>query len=78
MNHPVDAPPPQDNLPADVQQALAGHAEARQRFNALPPSHQREYLKWINEAKRESTRQRRVAGMIERLLATAPGQKGPR
>ena len=29
-------------------------------FQNLPPSHQKEYLKWINEAKKENTRQLRI------------------
>lgn len=33
----------------------------------LPPSHQREYLKWIEEAKRADTRARRIAQTITRL-----------
>ncbi|MCB1566811.1 MAG: YdeI/OmpD-associated family protein, partial [Xanthomonadales bacterium] len=31
------------------------------------PSHQREYVDWITEAKREETRQRRLAQAIEWL-----------
>jgi uncharacterized protein YdeI (YjbR/CyaY-like superfamily) len=35
----------------------------------LPQSHQREYLKWVLEAKKADTRTRRVTGMIERLAS---------
>jgi uncharacterized protein YdeI (YjbR/CyaY-like superfamily) len=53
-------------LSADVRQALdeAGLAE---RFYGLAPSHQTEYLRWINEAKRADTRRRRIEGMLSRL-----------
>jgi uncharacterized protein YdeI (YjbR/CyaY-like superfamily) len=53
----------------DVLKALAAHPAARARYDALPPSHKAEYLTWIDEAKRPSTRARRIAGMIERLIA---------
>lgn len=58
----------QASLPVDLQEALAANPTARQRFLALPPSHQREYLKWIDEAKRPETRARRIQGTIERLM----------
>ncbi|MDO4681705.1 MAG: YdeI/OmpD-associated family protein [Lautropia sp.] len=54
-------------LPADLEAALAAHPVAGQRFNALPPSHQREYLKWIEEAKKPDTRARRIQGTVEPL-----------
>jgi uncharacterized protein YdeI (YjbR/CyaY-like superfamily) len=53
----------------DVLKALAAHPAARARYEALPPSHKAEYLTWIEEAKRAPTRERRIAGMIERLTA---------
>jgi uncharacterized protein YdeI (YjbR/CyaY-like superfamily) len=55
-------------LPDDVRDALAGDVAARRRFESLPPSHQREYLAWIEQAKRPETRQRRIAGTVARLL----------
>ena len=33
--------------------------------DAFPPSHKREYVEWITEAKQEATRQRRLATAIE-------------
>lgn len=40
-------------------------------FEALAPSHQREYLKWIDEAKKEETRQNRLLSMVEMLKEKA-------
>jgi uncharacterized protein YdeI (YjbR/CyaY-like superfamily) len=48
-------------VPADLQAALARNAKARANFAALPPSHRREYVEWITEAKRPETRARRLA-----------------
>jgi len=41
--------------------------KAWENFNSLPPSHRREYIRWISDAKREKTRQRRIREAIERL-----------
>jgi uncharacterized protein YdeI (YjbR/CyaY-like superfamily) len=47
-------------LPADLKAALGRNRKARATFEALPPSHRREYVAWITEAKREETRRRRL------------------
>ncbi len=59
----------------DVIEALRANPAALSIFEGLPPSHRSEYLKWIDEAKRDDTRRRRIAGMIDRLTsgATANG-----
>jgi len=44
--------------------ALKKNAKARKTFDRLPPSHRREYLEWITEAKREETRNERMATSI--------------
>jgi uncharacterized protein YdeI (YjbR/CyaY-like superfamily) len=41
--------------------------KAWENFNNLPPSHRREYIGWISDAKKEETRQRRIREAIERL-----------
>jgi uncharacterized protein YdeI (YjbR/CyaY-like superfamily) len=38
-------------------------------FEKLSCTHRREYVAWIDEAKRPETRARRVAGTIEGVLA---------
>lgn len=54
-------------VPAVFKAALASHAKARRAFEALSPSHQREYVEWIAEAKGEDTRVRRTATAVEWL-----------
>ena len=51
--------------PADLTAALAKNTKARAGFDALSPSHQREYIEWITEAKTDATRGRRLAQAIE-------------
>lgn len=55
---PIPAPP-------EFSAALGRSARAKLNFAKLPPSHQREYLEWITEAKREETRDRRIAQSVE-------------
>jgi uncharacterized protein YdeI (YjbR/CyaY-like superfamily) len=55
-------------LPAYVQEALRSNATALRYFEALAPSQRRRYLAWIESAKREGTKLRRLKEAI-RLLA---------
>jgi uncharacterized protein YdeI (YjbR/CyaY-like superfamily) len=59
------APKPPVEPPADLLAALASNAKARATFEGFPPSHRREYVEWITEAKQEATRQRRLSQAIE-------------
>ena len=53
-------------VPQDLAAALAAAAMGT-TFDALSFSHQREYVSWIEEAKRAETRARRIEQTIERL-----------
>ncbi len=54
-------------VPEFFAAALEQHPAARAFFEGLPPSHRRNYIHWLSSAKREATRQRRLAEAIERL-----------
>jgi uncharacterized protein YdeI (YjbR/CyaY-like superfamily) len=56
-------------LPGYIAAELKKHPAARRHFEALAPSHRRQYLGWIETAKREETRLRRLKEAIERLSA---------
>ena len=58
-------PKPDPEMPAELAAALRKNAKARATFEAFSPSHRREYVEWIAEAKGEETRQRRLASAIE-------------
>jgi hypothetical protein len=45
--------------------ALAKSRKAARAFEAFSPSCQREYVEWIDEAKRDETRARRIAQAVE-------------
>jgi len=57
----LDAAPREVEVPPALAAALAGDATAKAAFDALAPSHRKEFTRWIDEAKRDETRQRRVA-----------------
>jgi uncharacterized protein YdeI (YjbR/CyaY-like superfamily) len=56
------------SIPDDLAAALAANPKSVRAFAALPPSHQREYVKWIEEAKRTETRQGRAAKAAKMVL----------
>lgn len=59
-------------VPADLIRALHKNAKARAVFAAFPPSHKREYVDWIVEAKTAQTRQRRLDTALEWISAGKP------
>ena len=56
-------------IPQDLADALATSEAARATWARLPPSHRREYLLSIEEAKRAETRAKRIQQAIARLEA---------
>jgi uncharacterized protein YdeI (YjbR/CyaY-like superfamily) len=60
--------PMPSKLPAYVHAALGRNARARRHFETLAPEQRRRYLAWIESAKREETKLRRLKEAI-RLLA---------
>lgn len=60
------------SMPPELKVALAKNKRARAAFEAFSPSHQREYMEWIGEAKGEDTRARRLAQAIEWMAEGKP------
>ena len=54
-------------LPDWLKAGLMTNPAAWENFQRLAPSHQRNYIGWISEAKREETRQKRIQEAIARL-----------
>lgn len=72
-----DAPrPPRFKMPAAlpryIQAALRKHPAASRCFEGLAPSHRRRYVGWIESAKREETKTRRLEEAIRLLAAGKP------
>ncbi|MFN2592728.1 MAG: YdeI/OmpD-associated family protein [Candidatus Dormibacteria bacterium] len=60
------------DLPPDLAAALALHPHATARFEAMAPTHRREYVAWIASAKKPETRQRRLDRAIAMIAEGTP------
>ncbi|HHI79766.1 MAG TPA: hypothetical protein ENK02_07275 [Planctomycetes bacterium] len=77
----TDSPPsrlkrPLQPMPDDVRQVLLEHG-LLEAYEARPPYQRNDYLAWIARAKREATRERRIAQMLEELAAGGRYMKMP-
>ncbi len=54
--------------PIILQEALDLNENAKLSFEKFSPSHRKEYINWINEAKTDVTREKRVVTAIEWLI----------
>jgi len=52
-------------VPADLSAALSKSKKAKTAFDTFSPSHKREYVEWITEAKSDDTRARRLAQAVD-------------
>lgn len=60
-------------VPDDVQELLNQNKKAKEFYEKMSYTHKKEYIRWIEEAKKEETRERRKIKMIKMLL---DGKKG--
>jgi hypothetical protein len=63
----LDTEPRTVSVPADLRDALRADDTVWKSFSTLSFSHRREYVEWVEEAKRPETRARRIAGTVERV-----------
>lgn len=55
-------------MPDDFNMALDGIAGAQHRWDGYTPSHRREILIWINDARKPETRARRIARAVAHVM----------
>jgi hypothetical protein len=67
-----DEDPRKIEAPPDLAAALDEDDEASTFWDRLSYSHRREYIEWLDDAKRESTREKRVAKAVEALRGGTP------
>jgi Bacteriocin-protection, YdeI or OmpD-Associated len=60
--------------PAELGSMFLKHKEAQSFYTSLSFTNQKEYVSWIESAKKEETRKRRLETALEKLLA---GKKNP-
>ena len=68
-----DTEPRLIEIPPDLARELKEDEEAKAFFDKLSYTHQKEYVNWINEAKKQETRQNRILKTLEMLKK---GQRG--
>jgi hypothetical protein len=68
----LDREPREVEVPAELAAALQTDADAQRKFDALAPSHRKEFARWVAEAKRAETRERRAA---QALAMIARGER---
>ncbi len=64
-NRVVKAPKPPLEMHPQFASALKKDKKASSAFDAFSPSCKREYIEWISEAKRDETREKRIATAVE-------------
>jgi len=52
----------------DLQEIFSSFPKQAEKFDTFSPSHRKEYISWINEAKTEDTKLKRIKTMMEWLL----------
>jgi len=62
------------SIPDDLAKEFSANPDAANAFEKLSFSHRKEYVEWINSAKRPETRSTRIGRSIEMLIA---GNKEP-
>ena len=63
----LDTAPREVDVPEALATALAADDVARAAFEKLAYTHRKEFARWVDEAKRDETRGRRVAKTLEML-----------
>jgi hypothetical protein len=66
----LDTKPRTVRVPKDLASAL--DEQTRAAFDRMSYTHRREYVEWIQEARRAETRQRRIAKAVELIGAGKP------
>jgi pimeloyl-ACP methyl ester carboxylesterase len=64
--------PRDETIPADLADAIALDEQAGAAFAAMPWSHRREWVRWVEEAKKPETRARRIAKTVRSLREGQP------
>ena len=64
-----DTAPREVDVPADLAEVLARDDAARATFDGLSFTHRKEWVRWVEEAKKPETRATRVTRTVESLRA---------
>ncbi|MFO0826983.1 MAG: YdeI/OmpD-associated family protein [Phycisphaerales bacterium] len=59
-------------VPPFLAAAIRANEKALATWEAFPPSHRREYVEWVTEAKTDATRAKRLKATVEQLAEGKP------
>src|ERR1700756_4128724 len=59
-------------IPGDLQECFDFEPETWEFFNSLPKSHREYFIKWVNEAKTNETRAKRIVNTVNAMLRKWP------
>ena len=59
--------PQEENIALDIAEALSGNKKAKDFFEGLPTFYRKNFIRWIESAKREETRTKRINEMMKLL-----------
>ena len=65
----LDTTPRKMEIPTEIKSLLNKHKAEKEFFNSLSFTNQKEYVRWIADAKREETKLTRLEAMLEKLKA---------
>ena len=68
----LDTEPRKVVIPRDLAAALAADSVAKKTFASMSFTHRREYVQWVEDAKRPETRSRRIAAAVARVRDGKP------
>jgi hypothetical protein len=63
----IDDAPREVEVPADLLLALSGDAAVKEFFDELSFTHRKEWVRWVEDAKKPETRERRVGQTVAEL-----------
>ena len=63
----IDTEPRIVEVPEDFQQVLNNNPEAKEIFDTFSYTHKKEYVQWIEDAKKQETRENRIKKAIEQI-----------
>lgn len=61
-------------IPDDLQRAFDADKRAFENYQNFAPSYRKSYLYWLNQAKRQETRDKRIAKIVELCAANVKSQ----
>ncbi|MBW7458366.1 YdeI/OmpD-associated family protein [Paenibacillus sepulcri] len=66
----LDLEPRTVEVPHDLTAALSAQTGAVEVFNALSYSKRKEFVRQVEDAKTQETRERRIAGIVEKIIVS--------